>query len=393
VSSPGSASLGDFSRLSMDDFEHIARRNMAPASYEFFFARPGHPVWLSNRNNLRGFDNWELRPRVMRDTSDVKLDVELLGQRASMPVFIAPTGAQVRSHSDGELATARASGQAGTIMAVSHNSSFTIEEIGLAASGPLWLQIYPMKDTRLDENFVSRAQAAGYSAIMVTVDNLGQSTRERGGLDLAPDAENLGLANYRDTDFGLDSLEGFKESQNDTITWDYIAWVKSVTDLPIIVKGIQTAEDAALCVESGGDAITVSNHGGHALGNARATIDALPEVVSAVDGRIPVLLDGGVRSGSDVLKALAIGANAVMIGRPVFWGLAAGGQAGVEGVLELLRFDLAQSMAFCGQSDVTDLTPNLVTRRYGATASYGDDWVGGELSPDGGAPYGLGSAQ
>src|ERR1700733_4693486 len=191
-------SAEDLARLSIADFEDIARRNMAPASFEFFFGRPGHPVWLSDRNNIRGFGNWELRPRVMRDTSSVGLGVELLGQSAGMPIFIAPTGAQVRSHSDGELATARASGESGVIMAVSHNSSFTIEEIGAAASGPLWMQIYPMKDPRLDHNFISRAQAAGYSAIMVTVDNLGQSTRERGGLDLAPAADNLGLANYRD---------------------------------------------------------------------------------------------------------------------------------------------------------------------------------------------------
>ena len=254
--------LTDFARLSIADFEDIARRNMAPASFEFFFGRPGHPIWLTDRNNVRGFDSWELRPRVMRDTSQVSLALEVLGQRASMPIFIAPTGAQVRSHPDGELATARASGEAGTIMAVSHNSSFTIEEIAEAASGPLWMQIYPMKDPRLDENFVTRAQAAGYSAIMVTVDNLGQSTRERGGLDLAPDAENLGLANYRDTDFNLDSLQDFKQTQNNGITWEYIAWIKSVTDLPVIVKGIQTGEDAALCVESGGDAVAVSNHGG-----------------------------------------------------------------------------------------------------------------------------------
>jgi 4-hydroxymandelate oxidase len=386
-------SVADFARLSIADFEHIARRNMAPASYEFFFARPGHPVWLSNRNNLRGFDNWELRPRVMRDTSEVRLGVELLGQRATMPIFIAPTGAQIRSHPDGELATARASGESGSIMAVSHNSSFTIEEIGAAGSGPLWLQIYPMKDPRLDENFISRAQAAGYSAIMVTVDNLGQSTRERGGLDLAPDAENLGLANYRDTDFALDSLQDFKQGQNNAITWDYLAWAKSVTDLPIIVKGIQTGEDAALCLESGGDAVAVSNHGGHALGNARATIDALPEVVRAVDGRIPVLLDGGVRSGSDVLKALGLGATAVMIGRPVFWGLAAAGQAGVEGVLEVLRSDLEQTMAFCGQSDVTSLTPNIVQRKFEPTSSYGNIFSGEDASPGSRSPFGLESSE
>ena len=146
------------------------------------------------------------------------------------------------------------------------------------------------------------------------------------------------------------------------MSWDYIAWLKSLTDLPIIVKGIQTAEDAALCLEAGGDAVSVSNHGGHALGGGRATIDALPEVVRAVDGRVPVLFDGGVRSGADVLKALALGANAVMLGRAVFWGLAAGGQDGVKGVLEVLRFELAQCMAFCGQSDVTSLTPDLVAR-------------------------------
>jgi 4-hydroxymandelate oxidase len=150
--------------------------------------------------------------------------------------------------------------------------------------------------------------------------------------------------------------------QRTAMSWDYIAWLKSVTSLPVIVKGIQTAEDAALCVEAGGDAVSVSNHGGHALGNSRATIDALPEVAQAVDGRVPVLLDGGVRSGADVLKSLALGASAVMIGRAVFWGLAVGGQAGVKAVLEVLRFELAQCMAFCGQSDVGALTSDLVAR-------------------------------
>jgi isopentenyl diphosphate isomerase/L-lactate dehydrogenase-like FMN-dependent dehydrogenase len=224
------------------------------------------------------------------------------------------------------------------------------------------MQIYPMKDPAYDENFVGRAVDAGYSAIMVTVDNLGQSTRERGGLDRAPESEIMGLANYRDTNLRMHSLAEFKAMQRTAMSWDYIAWLKSLTDLPIIVKGIQTAEDAALCIEAGGDAVSVSNHGGHALGGGRATIDALPEVARAVDGRVPVLLDGGVRSGADVLKALALGADAVMLGRAVFWGLAAGGQAGVQGVLEVLRHDLTQCMAFCGQSDVTALTPDLVTR-------------------------------
>jgi isopentenyl diphosphate isomerase/L-lactate dehydrogenase-like FMN-dependent dehydrogenase len=298
----------------------------------------------------------------MRDTSDISLGVDLLGQLASMPILIAPTGNQRRSHPDGELATARASNESDTVMVVSHNSSSTIEEIREESPGALWMQIYPMKDPAYDENFVGRAVAAGYSAIMVTVDNLGQSTRERGGLDLAPESEIMGLANYRGTDLRMHSLAEFKAMQRTAMSWDYIAWLKTLTDLPILVKGIQTAEDAVLCIEAGGDAISVSNHGGHALGDGRAPIDALPEVVRAVDGRVPVLLDGGVRSGADVLKALALGATAVMIRRAVFWGLAAGGQAGVKAVLDVLRFELAQCMAFCGQSDVTSLTPDLVAR-------------------------------
>lgn len=356
------ASFADAERLSIADFEEMARKNMAPQSFEFFFGAPGHPVWSTDQKNIRGFGRWELRPRVMRDTSSISLEVGLLGQRASMPILIAPTGNQRRGHPEGEVATARASNECDTVMVVSHNSSSTIEEIRSETPGSLWMQIYPMKDPAYDENFVGRAVDAGYSAIMVTVDNLGQSTRERGGLDRAPESEIMGLANYRDTNLRMHSLAEFKAMQRTAMSWDYIAWLKSLTDLPIIVKGIQTAEDAALCIEAGGDAVSVSNHGGHALGGGRATIDALPEVARAVDGRVPVLLDGGVRSGADVLKALALGADAVMLGRAVFWGLAAGGQAGVQGVLEVLRHDLTQCMAFCGQSDVTALTPDLVTR-------------------------------
>ena len=356
------ASFTDVERLSIADFEAIARETMAPQSFDFFFGAPGHPVGVTDQKNVRAFEHWELRPRVMRDTSEISLAVELLGQRASMPILIAPTGNQQRGHPDGELATALASNESDTVMVVSHNSSSTIEEIRAEAPGALWMQIYPMKDPAYDENFVGRAVDAGYSAIMVTVDNLGQSTRERGGLDRAPESEIMGLANYRDTDLIMHSLAEFKAMQRTSMSWDYIAWLRSLTDLPIIVKGIQTAEDAVLCIEAGGDAVSVSNHGGHALGGARATIDALPEVVRAVDGRVPVLFDGGIRSGADVLKALALGANAVMLGRAVFWGLAAGGQAGVNAVLEVLRFELAQCMAFCGQSDVTSLTPDLVTR-------------------------------
>jgi 4-hydroxymandelate oxidase len=345
------------------EYEPIAKRSMPPWIYDHYFGAEGDFVNASNVNNVVGFDDFSIRPRVMRDTSSMDFTITLFGETLSIPVIIAPVGNHKRCHPDGELATAAAAAKAGTIMVLSNTSSVSIEELAESRSGRFWFQVYPMRDRSYDENVVQRAEASGYRAIVVTVDNQGYQTRERGTSNMRNAL--LALSNYQGEKADgkhIASLEEFLEKQQKSMAWSYVEWIKSVTRLPVLIKGIQCAEDARLCVESGADGICVSNHGGHSVDNAVATIHTLPEIAEVVDGRIPILLDGGIRTGGDVIKAMGLGATAVMIGRPTLWGLAVAGEAGVTSVLEIFRREIETAMGLCGQASLTSLTPGLVGR-------------------------------
>jgi isopentenyl diphosphate isomerase/L-lactate dehydrogenase-like FMN-dependent dehydrogenase len=359
------------SLLTLADYEAKARELMPRPLFDVLFGAHGTPGFEANTRNLDAFAALTLRPRVMRNVANRDLSTTVLGEKISLPVMIAPAGSHQRGHPDGELATARAARAAGTILTVSTVSTYSIEEVAEADSGPLWFQLYLYKNRPLTELLVRRAEQAGYKAIMLTVDQLGARSQER---EVRFDFQIFGeervvhtispervLRNFAGVDLPeMPTGTTMAASFEDNMTWAEIAWLRGVTGLPIVLKGIQTAEDAALAVEHGVDAIVVSNHGGHALPEAEATLTVLPEVVDAVRGRIEVYVDGGVRRGSDVLKAMAIGARAVFIGRPLFWGLSVAGADGVLAILQILRDELDSAMALCGVRTCADISPALV---------------------------------
>jgi 4-hydroxymandelate oxidase len=346
--------------LSLRELEAEARRLLDPAIYDYFAGGADDEVTL--RANESAFTRIGLVPRVLCGGGKPELGITLLGSRVSMPVLIAPTAFHRLAHSDGERATVRAATAAGTIMIVSMASTVPIEEVAsearAAAAGAgtrLWFQLYFQPDLQFTEAIIRRAEAAGCSALVVTVDSPVFGRRERdlrnGFEDLPP---GMCCENLREPG-GVREIAFSPE-----FSWNHIDWLRKVTSLKIVLKGIVHPADAQLAVRNGADAVIVSNHGGRQLDTVPATIDLLPAVVNAIDGRIPVLVDGGIRRGTDVVKALALGASAVAVGRPVLWGLAVGGEAGVKQVLEMLRSEVDRAFALCGCSSPRDLSRDLL---------------------------------
>jgi 4-hydroxymandelate oxidase len=337
--------------LSLRELEEEARRHLEPAVYDFFAGGAADEVTV--RANETAFAHIGLVPRVLRGSQTRDLAVALLGRRAAQPVIVAPTAFHRLAHPDGELATARAAAKAGLIMVVSMASTVAIEE--LAETGAdLWFQLYVQPDLGFTEQLVRRAEAAGCAAVMVSVDSPVFGRRERdlrnGFLDLPP-----GMA--------CAHMDGRPIAFRADLSWDHIDWLRSVTALPIVLKGVVHPQDARLAVDRGIDALAVSNHGGRQLDTVPATIELLPPVADAVGGTVPLLLDGGVRRGTDVLKALALGADAVAIGRPVLWGLAVDGENGVARVLDMLGAELDQALALCGCRSPRDVSSDLIWRK------------------------------
>ena len=337
--------LGDRAFVTVDDYEPAARELLPLDVFDYFAGGAGNEWTLSE--NRRAFDRWVIRPRMLTGAYPPDPSTEILGTRVAFPLLISPWAYQRMAHPDGELATARAAARAGTIMAVSTTAMDLLEEVAAASEFTKWWQLYVFTDRGLTEGVLHRVHAAGYGAVCFTVDF------------------PVGGLRHRDTRSGFDMPMGLPEDDqvyDPAITWDDLAWIREAAPVPLLVKGLMTAEDARLAVEAGVDAIVVSNHGGRQLDSVHAPITVLPEIVEAVEGRVPVLVDGGFRRGTDVFKAIALGAAAVLVGRPACWGLAAAGEDGVVDVLRILRTELENTMVLAGTRSIGDITRAHVER-------------------------------
>jgi 4-hydroxymandelate oxidase len=350
--------------VNLSDFEALARARLPAQAIEYVAGGSGDELTL--RRNRTAFDAISLLPRVLVDVSTVDSRVDLLGLSLPFPVLLAPAGFQLLLHPEGERASARAAGEAGTVLVASTVSTTRLEDIATAATGPLWFQLYVQRDRGYTRELVARVEAAGYRALLLTADApvLGPRDREkRAGFALPP---GVSLANLQPLlpSYGPDQHHDPNSIYNPfldpSITWETFDWLRSQTRLPLGIKGVLAADDARLAVEHGAELIVVSNHGGRCLDSVPATIEALPAVVEAVAGRVPVLLDGGVRRGTDVVKALARGARAVLIGRPYLWALASMGESGVTRALQLLTMELHAAMALCGTPRIADIGRDLI---------------------------------
>ena len=345
------------------EYEAIARERMPLSEYDFVAGGATDEITL--RRTRAAFDSIMLRPRMLVDVEHRDLSTTVLGQRIPFPIMADPSGGHGRAHPEGELATARAAGAMGTVMVLSSGSTYTMEEVAEAATGPIWFQQYLFQDRGLTRLMAQRAQEAGYSALCITLDSSIRAKRERNirnnytGQPSPNYAGIVDMAEYR-WDLSSDAPRGVNELINRAATWSELDWLAANTPLPLLVKGIMTGEDARLCAEHGVKALIVSNHGARQLDTTFSTIEVLPEVVAAVDGQVEVYMDGGIRRGTDVLKALALGARAVLIGRPLFWGLAADGEAGVRAVLEMLQDELDIAMGMCGRSTIDSIDIGLL---------------------------------
>ncbi|XP_066524190.1 hydroxyacid oxidase 1 [Hoplias malabaricus] len=353
------------------DFEHRAKRVLPKAVFEYYLS--GADEQESLVDNVAAFSRWRLFPRILRDVSRVDMSTTVLGQEVSFPVCVAATAMQRMAHPDGETATARACMSAGTGMMLSSWATSTIEEVAEAApKGLRWMQLYIYKDRALTHSLVRRAEEAGYKGIFVTVDTpyLGKRRDDVHNRFKLP--SHLRLANFESPDLAFSSKEGYGEDSglavyvaqaiDPSLKWEDIAWLKRITSLPVVVKGVLRADEAKEALKYGVDGILVSNHGARQLDSVPATIDALPEIVDAVGGQVEVYLDGGIRRGTDVLKALALGAKAVFLGRPVLWGLACEGEKGVNDVLQLLQEELHLALALAGCRSLKEVDRTLVRR-------------------------------
>jgi len=356
------------------ELESLARERMEERAVNYVWAGAGSEETISA--NREAFARHRIVPRMLRDVSRRDLAIELLGTAMPAPLLLAPIGVQKIVHPDGELATARAAAKVGVPMIASTASHFTLEEIAAAggADAPRWFQLYWANDRPLVESFVGRAEAAGYGAIVLTVDTFVPGWKPR-DLQQAwlPFLEGMGVANYFEDPVFRAALEKTPEEDqgaatghflsvqaNPALRWDDLAWLRERTSLPILIKGIQHAEDAREAARRGVQGVIVSNHGGRQVDGALASLDALPAVAEAVGGELAVLFDSGVRGGADVLKALALGADAVCLGRPYIWGLALEGEAGVEAVLRMVLAELDLTMALCGVTRPDEIGPDLL---------------------------------
>jgi 4-hydroxymandelate oxidase len=349
--------------LNVDDYERLAERALEPSAYGYFAGGAGDERTL--RENLEAYERWSLRPRMLVDVGKVSSDTTVLGVPVSMPVLVAPTAFLRVAHPDGERGVARAAAAAGTIYCLSTLATASPAAVAEAApGGTRWFQLYCFRDRGVTRSLVEQAAVAGFAAIVLTVDFPFPGRRERDlrtGFAVPAEIEVPSVAAAVGGRQSATPAEIFA-LLDPTLTWRDLDELAAMSDLPLIVKGILTGEDARLAVEHGAAAIAVSNHGGRQLDEVPASLDVLPEVIEAVSGAAPVLVDGGVRRGTHVVKALALGAQAVMVGRPLVWGLAANGEAGALRVLELLRDEVKLALALLGCPSPEAVGPEHVRR-------------------------------
>ncbi|HEU5438998.1 MAG TPA: alpha-hydroxy acid oxidase [Ktedonobacterales bacterium] len=334
--------------INVYDYEALAEQRLAPGAWAFYSSGAGDEVTL--RRNRAAFERIQLLPRILTGYGAADTATTVLGTPVGLPILVAPTAAHGMACAEAECATARGAGEASTLMVAATESTRSIEEIAAAATGPLWSQLYVYRGHRpLAESLVRRAEATGCRALVLTVDAPLWGSKDRSARVPAdwPPAANLGELD--DSELGPEPL-----------TWADLDWLRSLTAMPLVVKGVLLPDDALRALDHGAAAIVVSNHGGRQLDGVPASIEALPAIIETVAGRCQVYLDGGVRRGTDVLKALALGARAVLVGRPALWGLAVDGAAGVRHVLELLRNELEEAMVLAGVGSIAEIDGSLV---------------------------------
>lgn len=354
--------------INLHDYEEAARHKMPRMAFDYYASGANDEITL--RENPGAFQRLSLQYRVLRDVSTCSLAASLLGHDLDLPLLLAPTAFHGLAHPEAERASVRAAGRLGTLMTLSTMSNTAMEDVTDAATGPVWFQLYVYKDRDLTAGLVRRAEAAGCRALVLTVDlpPLGQRERDvRNRFQMPPglEAKNLlpaGLGDITDNADGS-ALASYTDTLFDpSLTWKDVTWLADLTDLPLVIKGIVHPDDARLAIDHGAKAVWVSNHGGRQLDTAVATVDVLPEIVEAVGDTAEVILDGGIRRGTDILKALALGARAVAVGRPLLWGLAVDGEDGVVHALGLLRRELEVAMGLCGARSLDELSPALIRR-------------------------------
>ncbi len=345
------------------DYARAAPGHMSKMGWEYISG--GAADELSLRWNRESYDRLRLRPRVLVDVSQLDTRVTLFGREHACPILLAPTAYHKLSYAEGEIATVRGAAAAGVTMVVSTSATVSLEEVAQATTKPLWFQLYVQPDREFTRALIRRAETAGYQALVVTVDSpvLGARYREtRSGFTLPPGMERANLRGLKTATGGHRATENtiYSALLDPRLTWKEIAWIRSLTNLPLLLKGILDGEDAVRAVEVGAAGVIVSNHGGRNLDTLPATVDALPEVVSKVAGRVPVLVDGGIRRGTDVLKAIALGATATLIGRAYLYGLAVGGAEGVARVVNILRREFEMAMALTGRSSIKAIDASVI---------------------------------
>ena len=339
----------DTQYIQTTQYEEAARSTLDAVAWCYIESGSGNEQTL--RANITAFERLWLRPRMLVPMETLSLNTTVLGTSISLPIMAAPIGFQQLVHSEGEIASVRGTGQARTLYVASSSATTSLENIAAAATGPLWFQLYLFEPRSLSEQLVQRAQQAGYQAIVVTADTPYYGRKEHFWRSNYTLPEHIHKANF---------AENADPMVSSAFDWSVFEWLRSLTDLPLIVKGILTAEDALKAVQHGVAAMIVSNHGGRQLEAALPSIVALPEVVEAVDGLVEVYLDSGIRTGTDVLKALALGARAVFIGRPLLWGLAVQGAQGVAQVFDILREELEYAMVLSGCPTIDSITKSLI---------------------------------
>lgn len=350
--------------INLYEYERLAKNKMPKNEWDFVEGGATDEITISRTRQV--YDSIMLRPRMLVDVDERDLSTSVLGERIDFPVMLCPAGHHIRAHPEAEIATVKAANSMNVGMILSSGSSVVMEEVARVTTRRIWFQQYFFRDQAVTELMAHRAEDLGFSALCITLDASIRSKRERNLRNkyVVPPSPNYeGIRTEGNLNPSSDdSPSNITSTVSPEVTWDEFDWLASKTDLPLIAKGVMTAEDAKLAVENGVKAIIVSNHGGRSLDSTFATVEVLPEVVDAVNGRAEVYLDGGIRRGTDIVKAIALGANAVLIGRPIFWGLAVNGSEGLKHLLRLLRDEFDSSMGLCGKADIGSIDRTLVGR-------------------------------